>query len=306
MSETVRTLIKAAYLRSTVRGLGDTPDDHETRDALDMLNEILDELCRKQAFSFGKESRVLDVPAKGYVTFSCDPHRTFMATDVDDGITCLCGDSHDLNVGDAIVVRLCGVDIETNAVEVISFQEFKIPSFGGFTGRSIGSFRLATDGEEFSIDMITPPPVNISQVVGSGEGELPEATEREFYATSFGRGWFYRKGNNPYPRLYVSGCRRVRIVYDKPSIRNVTLDTDLSFVDTSFLTAIKFRLAAEIAASNGFDAKEQSLLSRWKSAYSTFVRSMEVDEFSEPDTTMAGYDHQHYDIYTDGASNATF
>ena len=60
MSNTVRDLIRDAFIRSTVRGLGDTPDDLEVKDALSMLNEILDVLSQKDEFSTGDEAVVFE------------------------------------------------------------------------------------------------------------------------------------------------------------------------------------------------------------------------------------------------------
>lgn len=307
MSRTVRTLIRDAYLRSTVRGLGDTPDDHETADALTMLNEILDVLSDKEDFSSGKEVRVFDVPPKGYITFSDNPHRIFRAIADTDSVRCSCGDSHDLEAGESVVVRLGGIDIETAVSSVESFKEFTIPADGRLTGCLVGSFKKSSEPDEFLIDVISKPPVEISQVVGSGEGELTECTEREFYSVEGrSRSWFYRKGNSPYPRLYVMGCTRVRAVWPKPCLRNLGMDADLTWLEPSMYSAILYRLAAEIAATNNFEAVEKRLLERWRNAYATFVRSHGETVELEPDGSMAGYDHGGYDIFSDGAPNAAF
>lgn len=315
MSETVRTLIKSAFMRSTIRGLRETPDADETKDALDMLNEILDVLCRKEDFSAGMGDYVLNVPPKGFITFSDNPHRIFTATidgeHVHDEfyvVDVVCGDSHNLVVGDSVTLRLQGIDYDTDVVEVKSYKEFTVYVRRMFAeGKFLGSFKLQSEPDEFLIDIITTPPVNIYQVVGSGEGVLQECKQQFFYSQgNSGTWWFYSKGNTPYPRLYVTGCSRVKVVFEKPFPRKVTLDTDLTAVDPAALSALKYRLAAEIAASAGFDDKEKSLLARYRNAYATYARSKSQTEETEPDTSMAGYGYGVYDIRTDGASNATF
>lgn len=315
MSDTVRTLIRDAYMRSTVRGLGDTPDEHETKDALNMLNEILDVLSSKEEFSTGMSTYVMDVPQKGFITFSDNPHRVFSATidgehmEADHYVVGVrCSDSHGLSVGESVTMRLCGRDFDTEVHGVVSHLEFTVLVNRSFPeGKFLGSFKLSYEPEEFLIDIISVPPVNIYQVVGSGDGDLPECQQQFFYAKErSGKWWFYSKGNTPYPRLYVSGSSRVKVVFQKPALRMVTLDTDLTSVDPAARSALKYRLAAEIAASNGFDEKEKSMLARYRNAYATFVRSRAQTESPEPDTSMAGYGSGHYDIFTDGDGNATF
>ena len=281
MSETVRTLIKSAFMRSTVRGLGETPDADETKDALEMLNEILDVLCRIDADHTFGEWYVVDI---------------------------VCGDSHGLVVGDNITLRMQGRDYDTDVVEVKSYREFSVYVQRMFSeGKFLGSFKLQSETDEYLIDIITTPPVNIYQVVGSGEGVMPECKQQFFYSQPRdGTWWFYSKGGKPYPRLYVSGSSRIKVVFERPFPRKVTLDTDLTMIDPAALSALKYRLAAEIAASAGFDEKEKSLLARYRNAFATYARSKAQIEETEPDTSMAGYGYGVYDIRTDGASNATF
>lgn len=294
-------------MRSGILGLGATPDDHETKFALELLNEILGVLSRQEGFSPGKVEKVLDVPAKGYVTFSNNPHRVFMATADENGIRCMCGNSHDLVVGDEIDARIGGVDMRVAVSSVESFREFTLPADGSLSGRFVGSFKLATQGDEFAIDIIGQPPENIYRVVGSGSGEIPKCDEQFFYTgVVSGEHWFYRKGNTPYPRLYVSGCSRVKIVYSMPALCKVGLDTDLTWLDAAQDSALVYRLAADIAGSRGFEAREASLMARYRNAYAAYMRSRDEDAEALPDTSMAGYGRGGYDIFTDGASNEQF
>jgi len=308
MSNTVRELIKDAFFRSTVRGLGDTPDDPEVNDALRMLNEILDVMVDKQEFSSGNESIVFDVPARRYVTFSDNPHRVFSATADSSAIVCRCDESHDLSVGSAVTVRIGGIDIDTSVTDVVSYMEFKVPADNRLSGSYIGSFKLQAEGPEYLIDFIMSPPVNMYQVVGSGVGKIDECQMQYFYsAEKVGRWWFYEKGMRPYPRLWVSGVDRVMAVFPRPTFRNVTLDTDLTSMVPSARSAILYRLAAEIAAGNGFDAVEKNLLAKYKNAFGTYVRSRAQSASPVPDWSAPGFtDSARYDIYTDGGGHASF
>lgn len=308
MSNTVRDLIRDAFIRSTVRGLGDTPDDLEVKDALAMLNEILDVLSQKEAFSTGEDAVVFDMPpGRRFVTFSDNPHRVFSAVADGTKIACKCGEAHDLNTGDIINARIGGIDIEAS-VTVDSFLDFSLPPDGRLSGIYKGSFKLSAEGPEYIIDFITPPPVNMFQIVGSGVGKIAECQQQVFYTMEpEGRWWFYEKGNIPYPRLHVSGIDRVMAVYPKPTFRNVTLDTDLTSMDSSARSAIKYRLAAEIAANAGFLSIEQNLLSKYKNAFATFVRSRAQSASPLPDLSAPGYfRNMYYDIFTDGGGHATF
>ena len=309
MSNTVRDLIRDAFIRSTVRGLGDTPDDLEVKDALAMLNEILDVLSQKDEFSTGEQGIVFDMPpGRRFVTFSDNPHRVFSATATPMGIYCKCGESHDLNVGDSVDIRIGGVDITTEVTTVSSFLEFAVAPDGRLSGPYQGSFKKTSEGPEYIIDFITPPPVDMYQVVGSGVGQIAECQKQFFYSMQpEGRWWFYEKGNMPYPRLHVSGVDRVMAVFPKPTFRNVTLDTDLTPMDSSARSAIKYRLAAEIASNAGFLAVEESLLKRYRNAFATFVRSRSQSASPLPDLSAPGYfRNMYYDIFTDGGGHATF
>lgn len=309
MSNTVRDLIRDAFIRSTVRGLGDTPDDLEVKDALAMLNEILDVISQKEDFVTGDKRVVFDMPpGRRFVTFSDNPHRIFSATADPSGIRCVCGESHDLSVGDVIDVRIGGYDIETEVTAVGSYLEFTVAPDGRLSGPYQGSFKRQSEGPEYIIDFIMTPPVNMYQVIGSGVGQIVECQKQFFYSMEpEGRWWFYEKGKLPYPRLYVSGIDRVMAVFPEPTFRNVTLDTDLTAMDSSARSAIKYRLAAEIASNSGFLEVENRLLQKYKNAYATFVRSRSQTATPNPDLSAPGYfRNMYYDIFTDGGGHATF
>ncbi len=309
MPNTARDIIRDAFIRSTLRGLGDTPDDLETKDALAMLNEILDTLSQKEEFSTGNASVIIDMPAgRRFVTLSDNPHRVFTAVAGTEGIRCICGDSHDLDVNDEIDVRIGNQSYTATVASVVSYVEFALPANAGLSGSYVGTFKLHTEPDDFFIDVITPPPVNMYQVVGSGVGQLQECQQQNFYsAERVGRWWWYDKGNTPYPRLWVSGCDRVMAIFPKPTFKNVTLDTDFSSMDSSARSAIKYRLAAEIASTAGFTAVEQSLMAKYRHSYATFVRSRSQSASPIPDYSAPGYNNSlFYDIFTDGGGHATF
>lgn len=309
MASTARDIIRDAFIRSTLRGLGDTPDDLESKDALAMLNEILDTLAQKEEFSTGNSSIVFDMPpGRRFVTLSDDPRRVFTAVADGGPVRCLCGDSHGLDVRDRIDVRIGPLSYDVAVSAVKSYLEFEIPYNAALSGSYTGTFKMHDEPEDFFIDIVTPPPVNMFQVVGSGVGQLQECQQQNFYsAEHVGRWWWYDKGNTPYPRLWVCGCDRVMAVFPKPTFRNVTLDTDFSSMDSSARSAIKYRLAAEIAASSGFTAVEQSLMAKYRHAYGTFVRSRSQSATPIPDYSAPGYNNSlFYDIFTDGGGHATF
>lgn len=309
MSNTARDIIRDAFIRSTLRGLGDTPDDLETKDALAMLNEILDTLSQKEEFSTGNASVIIDMPAgRRFVTLSDNPHRVFTAIAGTDGVRCICGDSHDLQVNDEIDVRIGNEYYTATVTSVVSFVEFVLPANANLSGSYIGTFKKHSEPEDFFIDIVTAPPVNMYQVVGSGVGQLQECQQQNFYsAEHVGRWWWYDKGNTPYPRLWVSGCDRVMAVFPKPTFKGVSLDTDFSSMDSSARSAIKYRLAAEIAATAGFTAVEQSLMAKYRHSYATFVRSRSQSATPIPDYSAPGYNNSlFYDIFTDGGGHATF
>ena len=309
MPNTARDIIRDAFIRSTLRGLGDTPDDLETNDALRMLNEILDTLAQKEEFSTGNASVIFDMPpGRRFVTLSDDPRRVFTAVADGGPVRCLCGDSHGLSQNDVIDVRIGPARYQTYVSEVVSHVEFKIPYTSALSGSYTGTFKMASEPEDYAIDIVTAPPVNMFQVVGSGVGQLQECQQQNFYsAEHVGRWWWYDKGNTPYPRLWVSGCDRVMAVFPKPTFNNVTLDTDFTPMDSSARSAIKYRLAAEIAASAGYTAVEQSLLARYRHSYATFVRSRSQSASPVPDYSAPGYNNSlFYDIFTDGGGHVTF
>lgn len=300
-------------MRSTVRGLGDTPDDVETLDALKMLNEILDVLARKEDFSQGLQSIVFDKPNKGFVNFSDDPHRVVSITATPQTspysgtFKCRTESTHNLVQGDKIVLRVDGRDFNLVADIINSYREFTTHNPSGLSGQYYGSFKLEKEPDEKLIDVIMSPPVNIFQVVESGTGVIPERQQQGFYASSSGKWWFYVKRTYAYSTLYVNELSRFMVVFPRPCLRNVTLDTDFDNVDSAALSAIKYRLASEIAYTSGYATQGEMLLKKYKHAYATFVRSGAQAASPYPDLSAPGYfGESRYDIYNDGGKNATF
>jgi len=304
---TVRQLIIDAFKRSSVRGLGDTPDNEETDDALGMLNDILGILSRKQEFSEGYVTYIVNKPIdRDYITFSDSHKRTFSAVADNDGIVLNFDEPHMLEQGMSIDLRIGGLDFSTT-VSSTDTLSVVVPPNNSLNGCYKGSYKMSSEGPEYLIDVIATPPVNMAHVIASGKGELEEVQQQFFYGSNNGDGgWFYEKTRNPYPKLYVKGAERVKVVFPKTVFTNVNLDTDLSSMDDAARAAIKYRLAAEIAGSNGFDEKMKTLLALYKNAYGTFARSVVQSSSPVPDTSAPGYVGGRYNIYTDGGADATF
>lgn len=303
---TVRELIQDAYVRSTLRGFGETVDDEESRYGLECLNDILADLNRKQAFSTGIVEYIVEKPKdRDFITFSDSKRRVCSIIADDDGLHCIFSAPHKCVPGDEIVLRMDGMDVETVIKDVDSITSFVVQNEGNLTGSRRGSFKLASEGPEYLIDIIGSAPVNIYKVVGSGVGELQECQEQYFFTGGLsGRSYFYEKTMFPYPKLWVKGSDRIKISFEKPFISKVTLDTDLDDLDELAVSAVKFRLAADLAVK--YPEIEKKMLERYKHAMATFTRSKEHTGSPYPDTSAPGYGGGRYNIMTDGDSNATF
>lgn len=304
---TVRQLIQDAYVRSTLRGFGETIEDEEVRHGLACLNDILVDLNRKQGFSTGIVEYIVNKPQdRDFITFSDSKRRICSIIGDDDGLHCHFSAPHKCVPGDEIVLRMDGEDIETSIAEVDSITSFTLPNEGNIVGSRRGSFKLASEGPEYLIDIIGSAPVNIFKVVGSGVGELPECEEQTFFACGGlpGNSYFYEKTMHPYPKIWIKGAERIKISFNKPFITKVELDTDLDDLDELAVSAVKYRLAAELAVK--YPEIEEKMMARYKHAMATFTRSKTHTGSPYPDTSAPGYGGGRYNILTDGVGNASF
>lgn len=310
---TTRQLINDAYRKSTVRGLGDTPDSDEVDVALQSLNDFLDEYTSKSFFAPSKKCIEMKVPRKGFITFSDNGARVVGSAVIehDDEQPCFnatihTSEEHNIDDERKVNIFLDGISIEdplsVDVIDQFSFSVSGIPEGEGVgPGVYKGSWKYADEGEECIIDITEVPPVNIYQVVTMDGRILPEYQEQDFYARRGNDGdwYFYEKGRYPYPKLWVGGQRRVRIVYIDQVWHDLDLDTDLEGLPKSVLQVMKWRLASDLAAENGYENVAQRMEARFKSALMTYFRSQHNSASPMPDNSAPGYVGGRYNIYED-------
>jgi hypothetical protein len=315
---TVRELITESFRKSTVRGLTDTPESDEIKQALSTLNTELDQLTAREEFSTSKRAVRASVGPQGYVTVSDNPAR-IVTVSVQIGanlsrLTTL--GEHGLSVGASVTLgkdfRIDGANpswYEDLPVEnVISPFEFVIRHLSGIiTGVKSGTFKLASQGPEYDIDIVDCPPDNIYQVVDSEGLKLPELQEQDFYAYRDRRDfawYFYDNSRNPYPKIWVGGRSAVTIVYQEPFWHDLKLDTDLTAMPRSALACLKYALSRDLAEENGYLDIAQRMDARYREAYADYVRSVAQSASPLPDVSAPGYlDRPLYNIENDGIGN---
>lgn len=304
----VRRLINEAFRASTVRGLGDVPEDAEAEDALDLLNGYLDELVSDTSFSTGKRSVSVRVGPKGYVTITDDPKRvtTSLIVEQKEGSRFLTVSAsteveNGFDDGTPIIICAAGKQVPCAVNGIVDPWSFNAV----FTSPSIlepgtynGYVKLYGEGPERDIDIIDVPPASIYQVIGCGD-KLPQLTEQNFHSESnrTGRWYFYDKGRNPYPRVYVGGCQEVKIVYDEPFWHDLEMDSDLTNMPRTARECLKWHLAMELADIAQFETVARRCERTWKNCYQAYVDSMEQDVEFEPDISAPGYGgYSNFDI----------
>lgn len=304
---TVRRLINEAYRASTLRGIGDVPSADEAYDALVDLNSILDELSDDPEFNNGKKEVEVLVTSKGYVTISDDPSRIVVSAVVDanpggDKFAELhTAGEHLLKDGSSVsFVHANGMFVVAN-VEVIDQWSFKgyvhptVPQ-GAYTG----VFTIVGEPVEKAIDIVDTPPVSIFKVYDVNGDEIRELEEQEFYGRRSGRYWFYDKRQAPYPKVWIGGCSKARIVYTEPFWNGLCLDTDITLMPASARQAIKWRLSSMLAESQGFIDIADRLMKRYRECYALFCESTEQNWTMVQDASAPGFGYAGYDIRTDG------
>jgi hypothetical protein len=316
---TVRELITEAFRKSTVRGLTDTPESDEIKQALSTLNTDLDQLTAREEFSTSKRAVRASVGPLGYVTVSDNPAR-IVVNAVSSGpnearITTL--SEHGITVGDHIALSHEFYDdfpdgaVYFKHLEVIyvgSPFAFKVRTRSGLiSGVKSGTFKLSSQGPEYDIDIIDCPPDNIYQVVDSEGLKLPELQEQDFYAYRDRRDfawYFYDKSRNPYPKIWVGGRSAVTIVYQEPFWHDLKLDTDLTAMPRSALACLKYALSRDLAEENGYLDIAQRMDARYRESYADYVRSVAQSASPLPDVSAPGYlDRPLYNIENDGIGN---
>lgn len=313
---TVRELITESFRKSTVRGLTDTPEADEIKQALSTLNTDLDQLTAREEFSTSKRAVRVSVGPLGYVTVSDNGARIIESSGRISSSTwkTTTRAEHGLSVNDEILVKF---NPSYNTLfpsamfvvsEILSPFEFKMYSSEGWApGYFNGPFKKASEGPEYDIDIIDCPPDNIYQVVDSEGLKLPELQEQDFYAYRDRRDfawYFYDKSRNPYPKIWVGGRSAVTIVYQEPFWHDLKLDTDLTAMPRSALACLKYALSRDLAEENGYLDIAQRMDARYRESYADYVRSVSQSASPLPDVSAPGYlDRPLYNIENDGIGN---
>lgn len=311
---TVRELITESFRKSTVRGLTDTPEADEIKQALSTLNTDLDQLTAREEFSTSKRAVRVSVGPLGYVTVSDNGARIIDSGVVLEGLKARCTtrSEHGLSVGDFIVLKSAadwtdGNPITLNVAEIIDPFTFDLWVTSYAHGSFNGTFKKQGEGQEYDIDIIDCPPDNIYQVVDSEGLKLPELQEQDFYAYRDRRDfawYFYDKSRNPYPKIWVGGRSAVTIVYQEPFWHDLKLDTDLTAMPRSALACLKYALSRDLAEENGYLDIAQRMDTRYREAYADYVRSVAQSASPLPDVSAPGYlDRPLYNIENDGIGN---
>lgn len=310
---TTRQLINDAYRKSTVRGLGDTPDSEEVDVALQSLNDFLDEYTSKSFFAPSKKCVEVDVPERSFVTFSDNGERVIGSavvehddTDPTFNVSIHTSEEHNIDEDRTVNIKLGGVEVagsfSVSVIDQFSFEIEGVPEGAGIgPGVYNGCWKYSDEGPECFIDIADVPPVNVYQVISMEGKVLPEYQEQDFYSRTGNEGewFFYEKGRYPYPKLWVGGCKHVRIVYIDQVWHDLELDTDLESVPKNAIQVMKWRLAADLAAENGYDNVAQRMEARFKSALMTYFRSQHNSASPMPDNSAPGYNGGRYNIYED-------
>lgn len=303
--KTVRELINQAYEDAEIRGFGDTADENEVSKALERLNDILDELVGTPEFVPGKKFVDVAIGPEGYVTFSDDAHRIVTTAVIGPENRISTEDVHNLSDGDAINLYLEGRGtFDVTVDEVIDAYSFSVTGIDGIAGTFHGRFKKASEGPEFNIGVVDIPPTDIFEVVNeNGEIMIP-LEERDFYARkgddSFDW-WFYDKSPRPYPKLWVGGQKKVRVVYAEPFWGNLKLDMDLSRMPKVAYQAIKALLTARLTKYDSIQLKYET---KFRKLYADYARAQHQIGTPYPDTSAPGYRQTgSYNIETDGFGN---
>lgn len=303
MPYNVRQLITEAFRASTVRGIGDTPDDEEVTDALVLLNDALDSLSGKSGFTPGLKTISVKT-SKDYITISNNKQKiisSFIADNLQEHFFATTEDNHTLNdddIGKKIFLNIKGKEYECVVSGIISLTEFAVEKNVELSGVfSKISFRFENEDK---IDVISVPPVNI-EYVKINDSFAEELQENIFYfkKPSYGLWFFYDKSLYDATKLYVSQSGIIEITFREPCWVDLTLDSDLSNMHRVARQVIKWKLAADIAEANGYLEIADRLIARSKSALGTFQRDQMQLQAPIPDLSAHGYFNGTYNIYKD-------
>jgi hypothetical protein len=299
---TARQLIESAYRISGVKGVGETPTSPETDDALELLNGILDNFGMEQAFKPGIITREVTSKSDGSIVISNDGSRIItQIVSVSPTATITTASAHKLNVGTSITIQNTGlIDGVYTINGITSLTSFTIPVTVSGTVYQ-GTFKKTTESDAYLIDLAIEPPDTIINVV-DGTTILDEYPSDLFYTNrnlGIYNGWYYETALDPYQTLYVDGRRTVTISFYQTGFRNINLNTDVDKWQMGMKEAVKWRLASDLAMTNGYLDMSTQCMNRFSEVIAKFRRSHRKIQPYIADTSAPGYRGGYYDISND-------
>lgn len=299
---TVRQLIHSAYKVSTVVGIGQTPTEPEVSEALELLNGILDNFGMENLFKPGIITKTVRSKSDGSIVISNDGSRVIISG-IGDGSNyrITTSEPHGLQIGDSIDIAGNGSVDGTHVVNgITSIKSFTFVSAITTTTYS-GVFKLSTQSDAYLIDVPVLSPDSILNVV-DGTTTLHEYPSDVFYNNrndGLECGWYYETALDPYPTLYLDTQRNVQITFYQPWYRNVNLDVDTDKWEMGMKECVKWRLAADVAMTNGYIDISTQCMNRFSEVIGKYRSKHRKSYGIISDTSAPGYCDGYYDISSD-------
>lgn len=160
------------------------------------------------------------------------------------------------------------------------------------------------------VDM-TPPTRIVSCSVANGSNvytSMEEMPSDLYYTRTYDGGgypnkWFYEYSASPYPTLHVlprSDVNQIKIVLDYPWARNVNLNTDISAWKVGMKEVIKWRLGADLAATEGFMEMQSMCIARYQDANAVYQRSNKRTLPYNADNSAPNTYNTKFNVYSGG------
>ena len=303
---TIRQVIESAFRVSGVKGVGDTPDSTEASDALDMLNGILDNFGLDPMWKAGTITRTVTPKSDGSIIIANDLTRIITyINSTSPTATITTAGNHGLPLGTSITIKGTNLFDGVHTISAItSLTSFQVASTVNGTSMG-GTFKKTSESDDYLIDLVIDPPDVIDNVISvtgtGGYQQLNEYTNNQFYTSpqTF-NGWYFETSRDPYPTLYVSSTvSSAQIIMKQPGYRNVNFNTNTDQYPQGMREAIKWRLAADLAAFNGYLEMSNQCLLRFTEILAKYKRSHRQTQDIMTDTSAPGYVGGHYNIYND-------
>lgn len=299
---TVRQLIHSAYKISTVCGVGATPTYNETDEALEMVNDILNNFGMENLFKPGIIQKTVTSKSDGTVVIANDRTR-YIISSTGDGttVTITTADKHGLSIGDSITIQGNGIIDGTWVVNgITSMTAFTIAA--AFTTPAYkGTFKKSSESDSYLIDLLVDSPNSILSCV-DGTTCMQEYTSDTFYRDRYDgimNFFYYETALDPYPTLYLDGPRTVNITFYQSGYRNVNLDVDTDKWEDGMKECVKYRLASDLAMVNGYLDISTQWLNRFSEVIGKYRSKHRKSYGLIADSSAPGYTGGYYDISTD-------